>query len=1112
MSSSLSHKSYRHSDTGGSRNSPVLYPNRSFLSLYNVNQMIETTNPRGYRYVRESTNQLILTSVSVAAEAVAIVPSFTRNLLGSACNYSMTIHKHEMTTRNDRRQYLQMHQRQKGWSLLLTVVSLTSLAVAVGGQIVNSDCDPTKCSPAVDIPASLLQAGERTRKELVNCCEVTRIYCDSRMCPAAVQYCDESRTIQPRIVKGRCCTLYECGNSLQDEHCEIIINGTVTRKRIGEKWFSMINSTTCMNFECLKSSASETFVNSIGITCSTSCPEGFSLQYSEQHCCPQCVQAMCRFDDRFHPEGEMWDSLDGCLRYQCTREDGILSISSERWLCPRLFDCPPENVIEDNCCSVCNITKPEPVTPVPREEMEFLDELDYANHMCKRECLKGRKSLTCYYKFSMEWYQTMSKACYECPYNSTDCSRPHCIPGDGVKRNVMVINRMMPGPSIEVCENDIIVVDVENHLMGESTTLHWHGLHQKRTPYMDGVPHISQCPISPETTFRYTFKADNPGTHFWHSHTGMQRGDGAFGPLIIRRDNDPQQILYDYDLSEHVITVQDWGHIGGVQMFTAHHHSNGDNKPPNILINGRGKYFQRFPKTASITTTTVKQPTIPTTTLPTVPIILDQQTTKTPTETNTLDDAELIHNSKDTSLKMELGSAELNNGQGKNINSTLLLTRKKRQSRTVNFNAVIAPESEHIPLKVFYVEQKKRYRFRLINAEFLNCPVELSIESHNMTVISSDSFDVMPIDDLASFVSYAGERFDFILKANQPIGNYLMRFRGLMDCDERFTSAYQVAVLRYKGAPDVEFKELPNYDFPLSGLQLNSLNKGTGNVDTLSIAETTSRDQEDLLLLREKTDYKFYVYYDFYAKDNPHFHVPDLYGFKDVINNTNRLFTPQLNHISMRMPTVPMMPDKDRLDESLFCNATSLMEQGRNCREEFCQCSHVLQVPLNATVEMVLIDEGFTFDANHPFHLHGHAFRVVGMERLAGNITAEEVKRLDDEGKIRRRLKGAPIKDTVTIPDGGYTIIRFIASNPGYWLFHCHIEFHAEIGMALVLKVGDKSEMVSAPDDFPTCFDFKPDYGKLQNSSSRMLSTQHSTLQQLSSIIVLMMVMRRVFV
>lgn len=65
-----------------------------------------------------------------------------------------------------------------------------------------------------------------------------------------------------------------------------------------------------------------------------------------------------------------------------------------------------------------------------------------------------------------------------------------------------------------------------------------------------------------------------------------------------------------------------------------------------------------------------------------------------------------------------------------------------------------------------------------------------------------------------------------------------------------------------------------------------------------------------------------------------------------------------------------------------------------------------------------------------------------------------------------------PVKDTVTVPDGGYTIIRFEAYNPGYWLFHCHIEFHAEIGMALVIKVGDHDQMLPVPRNFPTCGDY----------------------------------------
>lgn len=55
------------------------------------------------------------------------------------------------------------------------------------------------------------------------------------------------------------------------------------------------------------------------------------------------------------------------------------------------------------------------------------------------------------------------------------------MPGDGFKRSILTVNRMMPGPLIDVCEGDTLVIDVDNKLMGESTTIHWHGLHQRNS-------------------------------------------------------------------------------------------------------------------------------------------------------------------------------------------------------------------------------------------------------------------------------------------------------------------------------------------------------------------------------------------------------------------------------------------------------------------------------------------------------------------------------------------------------------------------------------------------------------------------------------------------------
>ena len=46
-------------------------------------------------------------------------------------------------------------------------------------------------------------------------------------------------------------------------------------------------------------------------------------------------------------------------------------------------------------------------------------------------------------------------------------------------------------------------------------------------------------------------------------------------------------------------------------------------------------------------------------------------------------------------------------------------------------------------------------------------------------------------------------------------------------------------------------------------------------------------------------------------------------------------------------------------------------------------------------------------------------------------ITVEEIKAMDARGEIHRKLNKAMKKDTIGVPDGGYTLLRFKASNPG---------------------------------------------------------------------------------
>lgn len=82
-------------------------------------------------------------------------------------------------------------------------------------------------------------------------------------------------------------------------------------------------------------------------------------------------------------------------------------------------------------------------------EIIFTNRDTYHSHECHRECKSGESKI-CFYEFTVESFESMSKACYNCPSNKTDCFRPHCVTGDGMKRSITTVNRMIPGPSIEV--------------------------------------------------------------------------------------------------------------------------------------------------------------------------------------------------------------------------------------------------------------------------------------------------------------------------------------------------------------------------------------------------------------------------------------------------------------------------------------------------------------------------------------------------------------------------------------------------------------------------------------------------------------------------------------
>ncbi len=77
----------------------------------------------------------------------------------------------------------------------------------------------------------------------------------------------------------------------------------------------------------------------------------------------------------------------------------------------------------------------------------------------------------------------------------------------------------------------------------------------------------------------------------WHSHAGLQYVDGVSGPLIVRQPNETNanRKEYHFDLSEHIIFIQDWFHTTLVNLLVPDIYDvRGRYFPDAILINGRG--------------------------------------------------------------------------------------------------------------------------------------------------------------------------------------------------------------------------------------------------------------------------------------------------------------------------------------------------------------------------------------------------------------------------------------------------------------------------------------------------------------------------------------------
>ncbi|KAJ7909597.1 laccase 1 [Mycena leptocephala] len=267
-------------------------------------------------------------------------------------------------------------------------------------------------------------------------------------------------------------------------------------------------------------------------------------------------------------------------------------------------------------------------------------------------------------------------------------------------------------------------------------------------------------------------------------------------------------------------------------------------------------------------------------------------------------------------------------------------------------------------LAVISVTAGKRYRFRIVS---ISCDPNFifSIDNHTMTIIEVDSVNHLPLT-VDSIQIFAGQRYSFVLNANQAVNNYWIRTvanggTAGFDNGSRYTSAHlRQPACRDKPHPAASEPLVPGLPVP-GGADVN-----------INIA-----------IALDFTTFKF-----------------------------------SINGVEFVPPTAPVLLQI----LSGAQTATDLLPGGS-----------VYVLPANKVIELSI--PGGTPGAPHPFHLHGHNFHVI---RSANSAVYNFIN--------------PPIRDVVSTGPltTDNTTIRFVTDNAGPWFLHCHIDFHLEIGLAIV--------------------------------------------------------------
>lgn len=287
----------------------------------------------------------------------------------------------------------------------------------------------------------------------------------------------------------------------------------------------------------------------------------------------------------------------------------------------------------------------------------------------------------------------------------------------------------------------------------------------------------------------------------------------------------------------------------------------------------------------------------------------------------------------------------------------------------------------------------KKHLLRVMNSG-MDGTYKFSIDNHNFQVIAADFVPIVPYNTTELTVNI-GERYDIIVTANQLSSAYWLRAMAAADCTFNTNSGKGTAngIVRYSNAT-VSLATLPTTTY---------VNHTDSCIDEplASLIPVVSKTVDSSTFAAIASTLPVNV---------------------QVVSSTDgRLFQWTLGGVSQVVDWA-----NPTLGQAVIPNNT------------YSTVKNVVTIA-NPNIWTFWVIQN-QFFVPHPMHLHGHDFAILGQG--TGNFNAAtDISKLNFKNPARR--------DTVQLVASGWTVIAFQSDNPGAWIFHCHIAWHAGEGLSL---------------------------------------------------------------